>query len=218
MYLLVGCYQEAHTTFTQALAMARRLGANKSQVIILEGLARSLFHLGDLSSARVHIQDALDVDARRATQMHRGYYLTTLGYIAEREGSWDAAGRHYYEAQRWWDQSSHASDAVAEPRAGLARVALAQRQHQEALEHTEMVLPLLARAPLQDALEPMWVHWSCYQALVAVGDGQAGAVIEQAHTLLRRQAKQISDPYLRGSFLNRVAAHREIVAVCKAAG
>jgi tetratricopeptide (TPR) repeat protein len=218
MYMLVGCYQDAHATFVQALAMARRLGATKIHVNILEGLARSLFHIGDLGSARAHIEEALDVDARRAMQMHQGYYLTTLGYIAEREGNWDAAGRHYHEAQRWWEQSSHDSDAVAEPRVGLARVALAQRQPEEATEHVEMVLPLLARAPLQDALEPMWVHWSCYQALVAVGDGRAGAVIGQAHELLRRQAMQISDPYLRGSFLNRVAAHRDIVAACKAAG
>jgi ATP/maltotriose-dependent transcriptional regulator MalT len=218
IYLLLGSYAEAREVLTRTLAMAQRLGLRRLEVNIQEGLARSLFHLGDLQAAGAHIRKALEQAARDNAQSHRGYYLTTQAYIAEGEGDWGGASQYYLEAVGWWAESDHRSDAVTEPLAGLARVALARGQSRAALRYVEALLPPLARAPLQDVLEPMWVHLTCYQAMAAEGDARATGVLAQAHELLLAQAAQIGDPALRESFLSGVAAHRAIIAASRAAG
>ncbi len=211
LYTLLGSYGEARAIFERALAMARRIGMHKSQVNILEGLARCLVHLGELRLARGLIEEALALSARFTRQMHRGYYLSTLGSVAEHEGNWSEAAKHYGEALGWWQQSSHSSDALSEAHAGLVRVALARNDLQTAMAHAEAILPFLAGAPLKDTLAPMLVHWSCYRALRDANDLRAAPVLAQARALIRAQAAQIDHPQLRDSFLNGVVAHRELM-------
>lgn len=213
IYLLLGCYRQARAVFEQALAMARRLRLAQMEVVLLEGLGRALFHLGDLRLAAAQVEHALAIGDRRPNLAHRGYFLTTLGYVAEQARDWEAATRHYSEAVAWWAQGHHCSDAVVEPQAGLARVALAHHQPRLALARIEPVLPHLAQGVLQDALEPMQVHLTCYRALAAAGDQRAGPILAAAHRLISDQADQISDPALRDSFLYEVVAHRSILSL-----
>lgn len=211
IFMLLGDYQQARAVFEQALAITCRIGLRKMEVVILEGLGRCLFHLGEIDRAEARLQQAIALDDDQPSQAHRGYFLTTMGYIAERSRNWDVAARHYAEAASWWEASNHRSDAAVEPRAGLARIALAHHQPRVALAHIEMVLPYLEGRQLQDALEPMWVHQSCYEALAAAGDRRADLVLRRARDLLGAQAAQISDPELRARFLENVAAHRAIL-------
>jgi DNA-binding SARP family transcriptional activator/predicted ATPase len=212
VYLLLGEYTAAREVFARGLGMARRLGALKMELCILEGLGRTLLHLGALDAARAHLTDALARSTPATAVVHRGYCLTTLGYVAERMGDGDEAAAYYHAALNWWATSGHCSDAIVEPRCGLARVMLAAGKTGEAREQVEQVLPYLAGAALQDALEPMWVHWSCYTILNTAGDQRAAAVLANAHGQLSRQANQLYTPALRKSFLTNVIAHRAICA------
>jgi predicted ATPase len=212
LYMLLGDYAAAREVFERGLGMARRLGALKMELCILEGLGRTLFHLGELDAARERLADAMARSSPATAVVHQGYCLTTLGYVAERAGDRDAAAAYYHAALSWWATSGHCSDAIVEPRCGLARVALAAGKIGEARDQVEQVLPYLAGAALQDALEPMWVHWSCYTILHAAGDPRAAAVLAHAHDQLLRQARQLHTPALRNGFLTNVLAHRAICA------
>jgi hypothetical protein len=69
---------------------------------------------------------------------------------------------------------------------------------------------------LEGANEPYWVLLTCYQVLHAGRDPRAGEILEAAHRLLQARAGQIDDEALRRSFLENVAANREIVAAWQA--
>ena len=76
---------------------------------------------------------------------------------------------------------------------------------------TEEILNHLKAGSLYGADEPFRVYLTCYRVLRAAGDARAQAILETAHCLLQERAARISDEKLRHSFLENVAAHREIV-------
>lgn len=55
------------------------------------------------------------------------------------------------------------------------------------------------------------MYLTCWQVFYAASDPRAEAVLRQASTLLAEQAARIDDPQLRRSFLEHVAAHRQIL-------
>ena len=65
---------------------------------------------------------------------------------------------------------------------------------------------------IEEVYEPSWVCLICYRVLRAHEDPRAGELLEAAHRLLQARARQIDDQALRRSFLENVAANREIVA------
>jgi hypothetical protein len=70
---------------------------------------------------------------------------------------------------------------------------------------------------LEGTLEPLRIYLTCYRVLSANGDGRAEEVLEAAYRLLQERAVTIEDQDLRRSYLENVAAHREIVAAWKEA-
>jgi hypothetical protein len=70
----------------------------------------------------------------------------------------------------------------------------------------------LASGNLDGIDDPFWIYLTCYQILRASDDAQAAEVLEAAYQLLQARAEKIEKEELRRSFLENVAAHREIVA------
>jgi hypothetical protein len=68
-----------------------------------------------------------------------------------------------------------------------------------------------ARPTLDGTDEPLRVYLTCYRVLSASQDPRAGEVLDAAYRLLQERATHIDDEDLRRSFLENVAAHREIV-------
>ena len=58
---------------------------------------------------------------------------------------------------------------------------------------------------------PLAAYLACFKVLEAVDDPRAQETLNTAHSLLQDQAAKIEDEALRRSFLENVAAHREIV-------
>jgi hypothetical protein len=105
---------------------------------------------------------------------------------------------------------------VAEPLAGLARVALAQGDRTGALAHVGEILDHMEAHPaLLGTWEPLRIYLTCYRVLQASGDPRAGELLDAAYHLLQERAAGIEDDDLRRSFLENVAAHGEIVATWK---
>jgi DNA-binding SARP family transcriptional activator len=212
LYMLLGDYPAARSAFERGLLMAQRLGLVRMELCILEGLGRTLFHLGERELAYAQLSHALARDPSATATAHQGYCLTSLGYVAEASGNWLHANDYYSRALVWWERSSHRSDAHVEPRCGLARVAVTTHQIALALSLIEPVLPYLDAPMLLDALEPMWVHLTCVQVLQAANDPRADQVLLRAQQRLHQQAAHIHDPELQYTFLQNVAYHRALIA------
>jgi predicted ATPase len=223
-YTHLGLYAEARDCFMQTLRLSRQTGDRASESAALAGLSRVYHHSGDQEQAAACARQAIQIDEQHRLQGQRGYALTALGYALEQLGRPDAAARAYDEAVGWWSAESRRlaqsaaqgmegqtqPDAVTEPAAGLARLALAQGRTSDALAWMQAILPYLERGPLRDALEPLRVHLTCYQVLLAAGDQGAEQALGRARTLLHEQAERIRDPETRRAFLENVAAHRAI--------
>jgi hypothetical protein len=81
----------------------------------------------------------------------------------------------------------------------------------------EEILNYLEPARLLSVFEPgetFRVYLTCYRALRANEDPRAGDILNEAHHLLQERAAKISDEGERRSYLENVAANREIVEEC----
>ena len=99
-----------------------------------------------------------------------------------------------------------------ESMAGLARVSLGQGDLEQAQAQVEEILTYLETETLDGTEEPFRVYLTCYRVLCANQDPRAKTILNTAHCLLQEQAAKISDEETRCSFLENVAAHREIVS------
>jgi tetratricopeptide (TPR) repeat protein len=105
-------------------------------------------------------------------------------------------------------QKSDDQQLVVQALAGLAQIALVQKDLPQAQRHIEKILSLLENVTLY---EPFRIYLTCFKVLNVNGDTRAGEVLMTAHTLLREQAAKIKDEPIRRSFLKNVKVNREIV-------
>jgi hypothetical protein len=68
------------------------------------------------------------------------------------------------------------------------------------------------RGTLAGAWEPSRIHLTCAEVFRAAGESDAGRVLERARETLMGDAARITDVD-RATFLERVPAHREILAL-----
>jgi tetratricopeptide (TPR) repeat protein len=137
--------------------------------------------------------------------------LVILGHAYANAGRPGDAARAYERALAFYTELGHAARAV-EPRAGLARVALLQGDRQGALGHAEVALATLASQRPENVPDPFPVYLACYRVLRANRDERAAAALEAARQRLWEYADQIADKGLRRSFLENVAANRELLS------
>jgi tetratricopeptide (TPR) repeat protein len=206
-----GDYTGAQSYYEQALQLWRDIGTQLHEGITLVELAL-LWHLkGHNEAARDYGQQtgrigqqAGSPEIRASALTHVGHALVELGFLPEAVESYRQAlslhregGRHHF-----------AQEALA----GLIRVALAQGHLIQAQAYADELLPQLKIERLYGAREPFRVYLTCYRLLLAGQDPRADTVLATAHHLLQERAANIEDERLRRSFLENMAAHREIVA------
>lgn len=104
------------------------------------------------------------------------------------------------------------SIAEAQEAVRLACVSIAQSDLARAQAHVEQILSHLESDTLDGTDEPFRVYLTCYRVLQASRDSRSQGVLNMAHSLLQEQAGKIADEEVRRSFLENVAAHREILS------
>ena len=144
--------------------------------------------------------------------MGEGAALNCLGHLAYIEGQYEQA-RSYYEQALALREQLGVPTCIAEDRAGLARVDLAQGKIDRALAGVDEILAILDRDPhLSGAVHPGRVFLACYQVLQAGQDPRSNDILAQARTLLQQRAAKIADPTLRRSFLEKIPEHQQLLA------
>ena len=87
-----------------------------------------------------------------------------------------------------------------------------------AIPHVEAALSFLTKYGLAAAREPFVVYWSCVRVLDAAGDPRAQEILATAYQIVGETADQVEDKGLQRSFLENVAANRNLIAAAQAAG
>jgi tetratricopeptide (TPR) repeat protein len=215
VFHLQGDYASTETYYEQALHIGRETDNReiKTKTLIYTGLLSH--HLGDDNAAQAYGQRVLriipNLDLGWAVDFVHvfailGHALMGLGHPAE-------AAENYQQCLTIQRERGQHHLAV-EPLAGLARVALAQGNPAKALAYVGEILGYLKDHPaLEGTLEPLRIYVTCYRVLLANGDPRAGETLDAAYRLLQERAATIEDENLRRSYLENVAAHREIVAL-----
>jgi len=206
----LGDYARSKDIAEQGLAMFRELGLPRGEGTALATLGGIMHNLGDDETARKCCEQALLVSQDVGDALATPLALTSLGHALVGLDCLDGAADAYREALALHRelQEHHRAN---EPLAGLARTALAQGDRQQALEHVEEILSYLETATLDGAFEPLRVYLTCYRVLQANDDARADRILEEAHCFLQQRAAKISDEEERRSYLQNVAANREIV-------
>jgi predicted ATPase/DNA-binding SARP family transcriptional activator len=213
-----GDYAGARGHYRQTLHLARETGDRQNEGMALACLGLLSHHLGDDGTACSYAQQALCIAQEIGDRYVQGYALTRLGHALAGLGRLAKATGVYRQAQALRRELGQLNMAM-ESLAGLARVSLAQGDLSQAQAYVEEILAHLeAGAPstgsghgLNGTDEPFRVYLTCYRVLRANQDPRAQEILSAAHRLLQGRAAKISDEEWRRSFLENVAAHREII-------
>jgi len=205
----LGDYGRARDYYAQALRIQREVGNRRGEGVALARLALLAHHLTDDGSARDYAQQAYLVGQDAGDRVVQGLASLHLGHALAGLGHLDEAAEAYREvvALRRELGQDHLN---YEPLSGLARVSLMSGHLPEAQAHVEEILGYLETEGLDKAQEPVHIYLTCYHVLRASDDPRAEDMLEEGYQFLQERAAKISDEGERRSYLENVAAHREL--------
>lgn len=208
----LGSFAEAKASYQRALQIFRQIGNQPGLATGQAFLAGLLQLMGDAALACDYASQALDLARHLEDAYTCGVALTVLGHARTELGQFPLAVEAYREAVALWRESSQ-PNLAADPLAGLARLNLQLGDLAAAGEHTVEILAVLETHSLDGSLDAHWIWLTCVQVLQAADDPRAAAVLERAYRLTLEQAAKIDDLDLRRSFLEKLPARREIIAL-----
>jgi len=211
VYHLLGDYDRARACYEESLRIRRETEDRRGEAGALRGLASLFHHLGDDEAALQYSQRALLVAREAAARSRQAGALTWLGHALMALGHRDGAVDAYREALALMRELGQWS-RTSQPLAGQACVSLAQGDLAQAQTHVEEIMSRLGTGIPIGIMEPFRVYLTCYRVLLANGDPRAQAILETGHRLLQETAAKISNEEERRSYLENVAANREIVS------
>jgi tetratricopeptide (TPR) repeat protein len=168
-------------------------------------------HEGDDLAAKEQSERGLAIAREIDDRLNQGSLLDTYGHALAGLGDLDQAAEAYQQAldlRQDLDQPHLAAESLA----GLARVALQRGNADGAMEQVEEILRIEKARGFGGTTEPFRIWLTCYRVLEASQDARAGEVLATAHKRLLEKRSNIRDKDLERSFLENVAAHRELVA------
>ena len=208
----LGQHDEALAHQQRALQLSQIAADSPGEGQAYVNLAHLYYLMGQRAVAEEYVQRGLtiaralqDMNLEADAQVCRGHIHLDAEELAEAKAAYVRA----WELRQDLDQPHRAVDG----RAGLARVALAREDWEQARKHVEAILSYMEAHPNLDGIEdPGLVYLACYQGLAAMRDACAAEVLAVAHHYLQTKAAKIEDDALRQSFLENVVAHRELLA------
>ena len=211
LFLYLGAYAEAKTYYQQALDIHRETGARANEGLVAGNLGLLSHYLGEHETALKYNQDALQMVQEIGDRAKEGMTWMMLGHALLGVGRLEEAAEAYQNSVALRRELGRPNLAM-ESLAGLARVALAQGDLARAQAHVEEILSCLETGTLHGTIAPFQVYLTCYRVLKDGQDPRAQEILATAYDLLQERAARITDEEMRRSFLENVAAHREIVS------
>ena len=211
VYLRLGMYGKAAANYGSALDGHHEINARQNEISPRFNLGLVHHYQGRQDIARTYLDQALQIAQQIGDRRAQAFAYLGIGNVLKEMGSLDQARAAYQKAMTLRRDLGQAH-LVPEPLAGLARVCLAQADLGRARAHVEEILDHLeSGGTLGGAISPFAVYLTCYRVLEASEDDRAPRILEMAHNLLQERAAKIADETMRCSFLENVAAHRQLV-------
>ena|SRR5688572_4975034 len=214
-WLGLGELTRARVELEEGLRLLRVNGERALEVSPLCALSTLALWQGDDARALVQARAAVET----AVAVHaRDQEVAALCRVGDAEL---ALGRHMAAARAFESAHARASEIASPYRhdaaAGLARVALAQRDTGAAMQALASLVALGAKTsaddnPLSGVEFPRLVEWTCHRVLKRANDPRAAEWLVRAHEALQAQAATITDAGLRQGFIRNIPHHREIAA------
>ena len=170
------------------------------------------YYAGELPSALTYAEQVRQLTGPGEILTVRADVLIVLGHVQAALQQSTAAAASYTDAIACYTKIGNQSDTT-EARAGLAALALAQGERDQAQRWVDAILPILAAQPRAGLTTPFFTYLTCYRVLTANQDPRAPGILEQGWRLLQDYAIGITDPAQRRDFLEGVKVHRELQAL-----
>lgn len=210
IHCYLGDLNQAEQLHAQLLRFRQSFQSFDGERVGLLASFRLYYTMGEGLQALAYAEQALKQAQQIGSRMYQAEILTWLGHAHANHQQVDAAKQNYIQALVLY-QAIGARPQAAEAQAGLARLALAADELNEAMAQCEVLLLTLADYPLAGLDEPFLVYLTCYEILSATQDPRAAEVIQTAYNILQQYLEQIQEAELRVSFLENVKTHRQVL-------
>ena len=217
LLMALGNYSGAQQEFAQGLALAQTRQMPYWECWLHASSGRLQRLLGDATSAQAVCRMAHQMAQSAGNQFVAQWSLINVGHALAALGENVAAATCYQQAIAA-SKGGNWFYAPTDAHAGLAALCLSQNDVAAAIPHVEAALSFLTKYGLAAAREPFVVYWSCVRVLDAAGDPRAQEILATAYQIVGETADQVEDKGLQRSFLENVAANRNLIAAAQAAG
>jgi tetratricopeptide (TPR) repeat protein len=206
---LMGAYSQAQAWCEQSLHISQSVEPPLGEFLD-SLLPRTLLahYTGDSLHALMVAEQSWQIAQRVADPLRMAHALVLIGHVQSDQQP-HAAITAYTQALAYY-AALHDRRRATVAQAGLAHIALTQGNLAGAQTQVEAILPVLAESHTADVDEPFWVYLTCYRVLAASADPRAATILQAGYELLQKYANYIPEDTLRRSFLENVAAHREL--------
>ena len=206
----LGQYDRAKAHLEESLILHRENCDRTGESLCLVFLGLISHHLDQQEIAYQHSMQAVEISKSIGSRSYQSLALIVLGHIfmaMKRLSEAESAYRGSLALRRELRQEHF----TAEPRAGLARVFLAQGNLSRAMAQAEELHKFLMNRRPDGALEPLKIYYACYQVFRASEDPRALDILKVAVRLLRERGDKLGDEALQHSYLENIFDHREIM-------
>ena len=217
IYTELGDYAQAQTYYKQVWRIARKTDGHQAEVHALLALARIAryrqAHARAAHYAAQAVSIALEMDeVRLACDAHLALGHALCQQEALREAA--QAYRFVLDADDAHPTSNMASEVTLGALAGLARIALARNNVRTAKSRVASLCVRLRAVDAELLADPSELYLTCVQVLRAARDApRAQQWLTRAYDDVQARAAQIRNPQARQAFLEKIPAHRKVVAL-----
>ena len=213
--MALGSYEAASDCFAETLERAVASGDRFLEGTASVNLAWAETALGEWADARRRASVGLELKRAQGQREAEAEALLWLGHALAGMGEFDEAERAYRDSAAIRAELGQTALGL-EAEAGLLRVSLEREDLPAVRERMAPILEALDADPgLEGAWEPLRIPLSVVEALRAIGDDRAEAVLEQAMTSLAERSAMISDPADRDQYLRAVPWHRRLAELAE---
>lgn len=206
VYRLLGQYETAEKHDQAAIDTFESINDPRGRSLAMRELAALYLVLGKLEEAESNARQAKEIADTIGEKMAQISANATLGSILTEQEQWAEAEQLFRTAMEIKQGLGTALRTLDEV-ASLANLFLKQGDLTQAKQIADTFIPHLTSSP-DPNLMPYVI---AYRVLVAVEDGQAAQVLQDAYMTLQARIEKIDDEMLRQSYLEQVDINREIV-------